>query len=116
MKKLPAVVLFAGMAQAPLTPIAFSAPHLGSATSAAPTATGVGSVNVHAYLAACSGSPTVNVCATKAANQAKAGGLALYFPAGLYPLSAWSPLVLWLLSERVGAKRFFSARSALPEA
>ncbi len=36
-------------------------------------------------------SANINNCATNAAKQAKAAGLALYFPAGIYFLSAWAP-------------------------
>jgi len=48
-------------------------------------------INVRAYLSVCSSSADVNVCATKAADRAKAAGVPLYFPTGTYPLSAWSP-------------------------
>jgi parallel beta-helix repeat protein len=93
MKKLLASLILVGGVQAQMPPAISGGIHPGdsSASSAAPTAIHLGSVNVRAYLAPCSSSANVNVCATNAANQAKAAGLTLYFPAGTYPLSAWEP-------------------------
>ncbi len=48
-------------------------------------------MSIQPYLSKCSRSPTVNLCATNAAAQAKAAGLSLYFPPGIFPLSDWEP-------------------------
>lgn len=59
----------------------------------APTASPSGrrdAVNIREYLGSCT-CTNVDDCASSAANRAKAVGAVLYFPAGTYPLSAWSP-------------------------
>jgi hypothetical protein len=81
MKKLLAILACFGGVQAQVMPVA---PSENSAAK-------LDSINVRAYLAPCSSSANVNACATNAANHAKAAGLALYFPAGMYLLSAWAP-------------------------
>lgn len=91
---VPAILLFScGFVQAlvpavgpPGVDLSKSAP-----TPSALTAIYNDSVNVERYLAHCSSSANINNCATNAAKQAKAAGLALYFPAGIYFLSAWAP-------------------------
>src|ERR1017187_7507971 len=93
MKRLLAILLFSGVLQAQVTPLIPRGTHpsTSSASSAAPTAIHSGSLNVQPYLAPCASSVMVNACATNAANQAKAAGLALHFPAGTYLLTAWAP-------------------------
>lgn len=48
-------------------------------------------MSIQPYLSQCSRDASINLCATKAAAQAKAAGVPLYFPPGIFPLTDWEP-------------------------
>ena len=92
-RKLPIGLIFTSIFQTQIPPAVPGEIQLATsvASPALPASNLVASLNIAPHLASCSAGANVNACATDAANQAKARGLALYFPAGIYPLSAWAP-------------------------
>lgn len=60
-----------------------------AATQEASSAATDYAVDVSVYVSKCSNKLLVNECVSRAAMQARSSGRKLYFPAGVYPLSAW---------------------------